>query len=342
MDARAALGERWRAGAWHHPQDLRPPLDKAAGLMMVTADHAAREQPDASTQIHNQMKIRPFSPRTARRAVGVLLIVSGVLYMAYIVVLGFAVSQMNFGHRPPPTDAGITIFGGMLYSLPFALPLVTLGVLLSRPKELPKWLTYTLGAGFVVFAGSFVWPLKSHVTGNINVTILNGDETPMPGLKAEESWGIHGYTDKGGTEARTTDALGNIHFPPREARSSVGMRLVQDIFAYLAGSPSRDLGPGANINITLPPGYWFPAKSETAEVNYHHPYFTKPAHHPIADPPLLYYGIYNGDSSHPVIRIAGRASGIANDEDILLQVRPATSEETRILDNYNRRQPTSD
>lgn len=271
-----------------------------------------------------------------------LLILCGVFYIAWSVIEGWVISNMDLGRGSPSTDAGSVIVGVTLYLLPVALPVLALGVLLSGPWKLPMWLSCAFGAAFVAFAGSFLWPVTTPVTGNIRITMLNEDRTPLADLHAQETWGVYGYDDKGGTDARITDAAGTVRFPPHVAQGSLGMRLVRNIQAYAFSEPTQAWGPMAGINISLPPGYWFPATSQTDETNYHHPSFPLPTQHPSSDSPLFYCHIYNNDPLHPVASIAGHPSGIANGEDIVVQLRPATADETRTIDKYNGRQTTSD
>lgn len=264
-----------------------------------------------------------------------LLILAGLHYIAWVIVVGLAVSGMDFGHGRPSTDTGSVVIRGALVALRFAFPILAFGVLLAGRWKLPKCLSYTLGVGFMAFVGLFFWPVITRVTGNTRVTVLNEDGTPLAGLHAAEGWGMAGFNDRGGSDVRTTDTAGTVHFPPREARGSAGMHLLRNIRVYAFGYVFDPMvsGPFAEILISLPPGYWLPATGETPEENLDHPYFPRPTRHP-GEPPWLPYYIANHDAYHAGATIHGRASGIANDEDIVLKVRPAIADETLTIDRF--------
>jgi hypothetical protein len=211
------------------------------------------------------------------------------------------------------------------------------GLFLCGPWRFRKWHAYLGIIVLIAFLAACLWPVTTHVTGNTRIQLLKEDGTPLVGLRVEETWQVSGYFDERGTEVKTTDAHGTVHFPPRVAKGSVGMRLLRRGWAFVFDESTEQWEPTLFIEIDLPPGYWLPAAKQDME-HLVHPYFPRPSQRdPSADPSLLSYDIGNMDPLHPHAWIQGRATGIADDQEIVLKMRPANAVETRIIDEENRR-----
>jgi hypothetical protein len=220
-----------------------------------------------------------------------------------------------------------------------AAVIFSVGVLLCGPWKLKKWHAYPVVLILIAFVSACLWPVTTHVSGNTQVKLLTENGVPLVGLRVEEEWGGPEPTDRGGISVKITDANGSVHFPPRVTKGRVGLRLVRRGWAFVFNESIKHWEPGLSIKIHLPPGYWLPAGQKVDKGSLDHPYFPRPSHHdPMADPPLLHYGISNSDPLHPHAWVQGRGSGIADDENIELKIRPANESETNAIDGNRSRQ----
>lgn len=281
---------------------------------------------------------RAFTSAKLRKIAGVLVWICGVIYL----VRGWLTAELfsswwGWAVRPS-AEVESARFRSMFSPVLVVTALIfAVGLLLLKPGKLNKWITRLGICALVVFLALFLWPVKTHVSGNTRINLLKEDGKPLVGLRTEETWRVSGYFDRGGTEVRTTDETGTVEFPHRQTKGSVGMRLLRRGWAYAFLESTRLWEPGVYIKIDLPPGYWLPVGPQYHDLV--NPYFNSPLNHPpFADPPLLYCGISNLDPLHPYAWIDARASGIANDEHLVLNVRPANPIESKAIQDDRSRQ----
>lgn len=271
-----------------------------------------------------------------------LVWIVGLLYLVWGVLMAqFHSSWWGWGSQPSGEELAMR-FRKHIFPVAVVTPIIfAVGLLLYGPWKFKRWHAYFGITVLTAFLVSCLWPVTTHVTGNTRITLVREDGTPFAGLRAKQEWGMGGYFDRGGTDVRVTDANGTVHFPPRVAKGSVGMRLLRRAWAFVFVESTERWEPGIFIEIDLPQGYWIP-DLPLSQLNSNYldlTYFPRPPHHdPLADPPLLYYQIDNLDPLHSHTWIMGRASGIAGDEDIVLKVRPTTPAETQTIDQDMARQ----
>ncbi len=281
---------------------------------------------------------RPYTLTAFRRLVGVLVCILGLIYLVwgYVHAL-FLSASWGWGTQPSSAEQSVRFQNHMLPIVVVSTLIIVMGAFLCAPWKFKKWHAYVGLSLLIAVFTSFLWPVTTHVTGNTQIQLLREDGTPLVGLRAEQKWSLRGYSDKWGTEVKTSDANGTVHFPSRVMKKSVGMHLLYRGWDFAFDESSEARGPFLFINIDLPAGYWLPAGKQDMD-RLSRPFFPSPTQHDqFAFPPLLYFGIENLDALHSNAWVQGRATGIAGDEKIVLIVRPASTVEARIIDDENKR-----
>lgn len=231
----------------------------------------------------------------------------------------------------------------MLPVLLLGSPTFALGRLLWSSWKPGKWISRFGITALAATLGSFLWPVRTRVTADTRIRVVREDGMPFVGLRAEQEWGMYGYYDRGGTDIGTTDATGTVHFPPRYAKGSVGLRLLRRLALFAFYKLDVRSGPIAGVQIGLPVGYWLPAEWSPAkskeEANSSSSYGGNSLSSPIFGNRLHeYFYIYNIGMHHPGAYIGGNEGGFMDDSEIKLALRPANSFEEKVIRQQEERE----
>ena len=94
-------------------------------------------------------------------------------------------------------------------------------------------------------------PLQKTFVAECSVSLVNGKDEPVPGIRISEIWDAYSYDFQGGSD-QVTDKYGQVHFPAQVQAHSVLYWATRAVLTKLNYGVHASSGTTADISVSEP------------------------------------------------------------------------------------------